>query len=136
MALRTLKKELYKPYDRILNDVLIRTAFYTGLRNSELCNIRLQDLDLEGAQYSGQRMIYVYRGKGRKDRVVGIHPSLHRALVKYLQARPATECEYLFVSDRGKKLDNGVVAQRMQRIGAYLDVRFIAHGLRHTSATW
>lgn len=137
LALKSLdESRQHRDYDRLLNKTLIQTAFYTGLRNSEICNIRLQDVDLEGQQIPGQRMIYVYRGKGRKDRQVGVPKPLYEQLKKYLAERPKTDCTYLFVSDRGNKLDNGMVSQRMQRIGKRLGIRFTPHGIRRTSATW
>jgi len=43
--------------------VLIKTLFYTGVRVSELVNIRIGDVDLERCQ------IRIQRGKGDKDRL-------------------------------------------------------------------
>ncbi len=44
--------------------VLIKALFYTGVRVSELVNIRLVDVDLDRCQ------IRINQGKGNKDRVV------------------------------------------------------------------
>jgi integrase len=54
------------PVDR----VIIGLAAYAGLRRSEIRNLNLEDLDLE------ERAIVVRQGKGRKDRIVRMHPDL------------------------------------------------------------
>ena len=55
---------------------IVRILVYTGLRRSELCNLRPENVKLH------LRQIHLI-GKGRKGRVVGIH----RSLVKELEAR-------------------------------------------------
>ena len=44
--------------------VMIKTLLYTGVRVSELINIKISDIDLDNCQ------IKVVQGKGKKDRIV------------------------------------------------------------------
>lgn len=46
----------------LLNKTIIVTLAYTGLRVSELCNLRIQDVDLANGK------IFVYLGKGKKSK--------------------------------------------------------------------
>jgi len=50
--------------------LLIETAIKTGLRRSELANLRVRDIDFEASR------LKVVNGKGAKDRVVPLHTSL------------------------------------------------------------
>lgn len=54
--------------------VIIALAAYAGLRAGEIRNLNAEDIDLEA------RSVTVRQGKGRKDRVVRIHPDLAAVL--------------------------------------------------------
>ena len=79
-------------YDVMLNTATIATIVFTGLRASELCSLRLQDIDLTN------RRLFVYLGKGKKNRSVGICNRLYSHLVEYLKVRPKTKLEQLFLT--------------------------------------
>lgn len=53
-----------KQWQKDRNKALILTFAYTGLRKSELRNLRVGDIDFE------RRLISVIQGKGQKDRVI------------------------------------------------------------------
>jgi integrase/recombinase XerD len=59
--------------------VLIKVLIFTGLRNSELAKVRLQDVDLDQCQ------IRVVPGKGGKDRSVLFPASFRGELAQYIQ---------------------------------------------------
>ena len=64
------------------------TAYSTGVRISELCNLKVQDID------SKRMVIHVHMGKGKKDRYAPLTPELLRQLRAYwLKYRPTS---YLF----------------------------------------
>ena len=73
----------------VKHKAIIATAYAAGLRISEVCGLRLADID-------SQRMrIHVRAGKGKKDRYVMLGESLLALLRQYYQAvRPPGE--YLF----------------------------------------
>lgn len=91
------------PTPKLRNVLLIELAFQTGLREQELVELELSDIDPEN------RRIQVY-GKGNKERKVFYQPSLDSLLDRYLTyVRPefyyADESPYLFVSEQSPQLN-------------------------------
>lgn len=83
-------------------DTLILAIFYqTGIRRSELINLKLADIDLRN------KMIKVL-GKGNKERMIPITVDLSFRIQSYLAKRAEIESsssvEELFVTLKGKKL--------------------------------
>jgi integrase len=73
----------------VKHKAIIVTAYAAGLRISEVCGLRLVDID------SQRKRIHVRSGKGKKDRYVMLGESLLALLRQYYQkARP--KGEYLF----------------------------------------
>ncbi len=121
-------------YDVLLNSATIATIGFTGLRASELCNLRMQDVDLIN------RKLFVYLGKGKKNRVVGICNRLYDHLVKYLEARPKANVENFFVTisssiDKPVAFNRDVLLHKVKRLVKRLDFDINLHGLRRTFAT-
>jgi integrase/recombinase XerD len=86
--------------------VIVAVLLDTGIRVSELVGLELGDVDLR------HRCIRV-RGKGRKERVVGLYPVVAKVLYRYLQvARPrfgsASHSARLFLGRRGPLTVRGV----------------------------
>lgn len=119
--------------DRAVFEVL----YSTGLRRSELCGLRLYDVD------RAKGTVHVREGKGKKDRVVPIGRRALAWLEKYLEEVRTTlagdEAEdYLFVTQRKGRLRPNTLTQ----LGAKI-VRESGHGrrwaachvFRHTAAT-
>lgn len=102
----------------------------TGLRATELCELRIQSVDLRN------RRIVVF-GKGRKERQLPIGPSTGKALWRYLQEdRPAAgPADSVFVSTIGHPLDRGALRQLLARLGEKAGVADChPHRFRHTFA--
>lgn len=105
---------------------------YSGIRNLELCGLKVDDIDL------GANHIRILGGKNKKDRIVNISPECTRTLIEYLRQYPRERNEFLFTTlVRGNRLAPGdtrkiirVLAQRA-RIGR----RVYPHLLRHSLAT-
>jgi site-specific recombinase XerD len=111
---------------------MIALLLFAGLRRSEVAAITLGDLDMENAQL-------LVRGKGAKQRVVPLTPLVIEAIREYLQCRPQTGSDHLFVSRVGGRPIAGRVTNRMlARVleEAGLDQHGITpHALRRTFAT-
>ena len=121
-------------YDVILNSATVATVGFAGLRASELCNLRLQDIDLVN------RKLFVYLGKGKKNRSVGICTRLYDYLVQYLKARPKTKLEQLFLTKSNTSgefvpLTRKTLFQKVKRLGKRVSININVHGLRRTFAT-
>jgi integrase len=85
---------------------MIVVAYKHGLRASEVCNIRVDDVDLKNGSLAVSRL----KGSLRTTQAVTEHrgePLLneHRALREWLRERPADGSEYLFISQKGGRLD-------------------------------
>ena len=112
--------------------VLDRACFYLlgegGLRISEVCELKLGDIDL-----TDRRMI-IRRAKPDNDRVVPLSPNLLEALKAYLPQRGETETDHLLVFRR-QVINKTLVGRRLRRYGRQIKVEVSPHRLRHTLAT-
>jgi integrase/recombinase XerD len=79
----------------------------TGLRISEALDLKLDDVDIE------QGVLTIRAAKFGRSRLVPLHPPTLTVLVHYLQRRKqflgARRSNYVFVSNRGTRLDIGRV---------------------------
>jgi site-specific recombinase XerD len=110
---------------------IVMLFLQSGLRVSELVNLRLTDVDFE------TREITVRQGKGRKDRVV---PLVGQALVlkAYLAVRETSpEYDNVFLARNKTSMDQRTVRYRIQKYYKEAGIRKKAsvHTLRHTFAT-
>ncbi len=110
---------------------IITTAYAAGLRVSEVCGLRIADID-------SQRMrIHVRAGKGKKDRYVMLGESLLALLRQYYKAaRP--QGEYLFPGQKpNRPLCTTSVIRVLRRVirETGLTKRVTMHTLRHCFAT-
>lgn len=76
------------------NAAMISLMFDSLLRVSELCGLRLRDVDL-------QRMAVIVTGKGNKQRVVRFGAATAERLQLWLAARPKTDSQAFFVGVGG-----------------------------------
>lgn len=114
------------------DDYLDRAWFYLlahqGLRISELCDLRMADLDLEG-----QRLV-VREGKGKRDRFAPLSATTVDVVRDYLAVRGTAQSDHLLLF-RQQKVNVTLVQTRLRRHGRAADVEVSPHRLRHTLAT-
>ena len=67
---------------------LIETAMKTGMRRSEMGNLKVEDVNLD------KNRLYVRGGKGDKDRVIPIHPDLVEGLRRLIEGRAGDESAF------------------------------------------
>jgi integrase/recombinase XerD len=111
--------------------VLVRTLYSAGLRVSELCHLRWQDVV---PITSGKAVLVVY-GKGGRQREAEISAATYRALLElYDEVRPA---DYIFCTRTGHHLDRSEVHRLLKRLAeaAGLNPQVSAHWLRHSHAS-
>jgi integrase/recombinase XerC len=124
----TLSEE---PWVAERDTAVIALLYGCGLRISEALNLARREAP------EGRSM--VIRGKGGKQRLVPVLPAVREAVAAYLRA-----CPYpllpdgpLFVGVRGKRLDPGIIQQRVRMLRGALGLPDSAtpHALRHSFAT-
>lgn len=113
----------------------IELAYGAGMRASELCGLRLRDLDPGGG-------ILYARGKGDKERVIPYIGAVRRVVDEYIREyRPALDkkgAEWLFLSRSGRQLHRETLWVILHKRGLAAGVpakRLHPHVLRHTFAT-
>ncbi len=119
------------------DQAILLTLLDTGIRCSELVQLRLEDLDLDAGR------LRVLHGKGSKQRTVSFASRCGQALLHYLGVRGNGDGP-LFLSASGHHaLKPGValrpngLKQMLRRLGRQTGLpRVHAHRFRHTFATW
>ena len=104
-----------------------------GLRVEEVAKLTMAALDLPRSQ------LFVYEGKGVKDRVVYLSNDAYKILVKYLKARPSSRAKRVFLIEKGrfkgKPIQVRGIQHRLQHYAQIAGLKVSCHQLRHTMAT-
>jgi integrase/recombinase XerD len=113
---------------------ILLTLFASGLRESELVNLKLADLDLDAG------IIRVWEGKGGRDGIAPLSPPAIEALKNYLQVRTKGECPNVFLTAgknvKGSKLTRQALFYRIRDIARLSIGRDVhPHEFRHGCAT-
>ncbi len=116
----------------VRNRLIIELALGTGLRVSEMANLKVGDLHLG----KGQNSLVVRNGKGGKDRIVSFNSRLKVLIEDYLDYR-ISDSLYLFHSERGEKMTRFGIRTVFKTIAnsAGIDSHHSIHSCRHTYAT-
>lgn len=104
------------------------TLAHTGIRTSELLNLRLSDLDFTS------RRLFIRSGKSGHERIVYLTPALLDALAHYLTHRPVTTHDHLWI-EQDQPLSTCKMRIRFQQWADAAQVPATPHRLRHTLAT-
>jgi len=115
--------------DKAMFTLMLRS----GLRVEEVANLTLNAIDFKRCK------VFVYNGKGNKDRVVYISNDALKALVNYLKVRPSTKEKKVFLVEKGTYLGKPIsvrgIQKRMEYYAKKTGVKVSCHHLRHTMAT-
>ena len=134
--------ELKKFYDIIWESdkhqdvIILKTFLYTGIRVSELINVKLTDVDFRNCQ------IRISEGKGNKDRMVPFPDTFREILSMHCKLNTSNDIKYkrtyLFESSWKKKYtDRGIrkiLAKYSKEAGFERNIS--PHKLRHFLFTW
>ena len=111
---------------------IVATLYSTGLRISELCNLKIKDID------SQNMILHVRQGKGGKDRKVQLSLFLLDILRDYYRSCYIKPTDWLFPgrSEDGK-MHTSTIQRFMQRLSreSGLNKKITPHTFRHSFAT-
>ncbi len=134
---QTERKGAGRPMSRevSLRDTAVMEMIYScGLRVSELCGLRVEDID-------ANELLVRVRGKGKKERLVPVGEPALRAIENYwvVLVSPPIGAQPVFCADT-KKIAPLTPLQLARRLKNYLaqarlDPKLTPHKLRHTYAT-
>ena len=124
---------------QLRNRAIVQVFYRCGLRNSELCNLALDDVKIDGPE---DGFIYVQLGKNSKDRFVPLDAETIAWLQKWEAIRP--ESDWYFCTLKGGQISphyiRDVFERKSKKMGIYIqDGRKKKHPhphiMRHTCAT-
>ncbi|MCB8541214.1 tyrosine-type recombinase/integrase [Faecalibacillus sp. TM498] len=129
--LKNSKTEFQKKIS-LRNITLISVMFSTGIRVSELCNIKLKDIDLL------EKKLKIF-GKGSKERILYLgNSNVVQLCQMYLTYNnTCKKNEYFFLNKFNKKLSEQTVRILLKKIESELELstHITPHMFRHTFAT-
>lgn len=113
--------------------LMIEFIYGSGLRASELLNMKVKDLNLE------KNYGFVRNGKGGKDRVIVISFIVREKIKNLIEIEKLKEENYLFISNRGRKYNIRSLqkiirnASKKAKLKDWKEIH--PHSLRHSFAT-
>jgi len=121
----------------VRNRAILEVLFSTGMRISEVVNLRREQIDKTGRVF--------IRGKGKKERFVYLTPRAQEYLKTYMEQNAQIDSPFLFVPYKGrnahqraKKISTNYLQERIKKYRGFLgiNVPVSAHGIRHAFATY
>lgn len=121
-------KSLIDGADNLKSRLIISLLYSSGLRVSELVNLKVEDLNF--SDNTG----WVRKGKGGKDRLIGLSSLLCEELKSYMESRGAGN---VYVFSREKPLTTRNIQKIIKgtRERAGISKKVTPHTLRHSFAT-
>jgi len=115
---------------KVRDRAILELLYASGMRRAEIASLDLSDVDLK------TRTMRVM-GKGRKQRLVIINRTTAAAIRDYLNVRPRSADDALFLGHTGHRLSTRHIWEIFRRIHALsgLDAKASPHVLRHSFAT-
>jgi site-specific recombinase XerD len=116
----------------IREKAMICLMAYSGMRNREICSLRVGDVDL------GSNRVTVRAGKNNKDRIINISSECTLVLIDYLKSHLRQNEDFLFTTIvRNNQLASGDLRKTLRtvakrQLGAR---RVFPHLIRHSLAT-
>lgn len=121
-------------YTGFLQRTVIQLLYYTGIRRSELIELKVQDVDLSEG-------LMKVLGKRNKERLLPLLPEIKTQLTQLLEQQKqhqiSRESEHFFVNSRGKKLSEAFVYETVKTYLSKVSTKTkrSPHVLRHSFAT-
>ena len=119
-------------FDSLRNKLIVELFYSTGIRRSELINIKIKDID-----FSNETVKVL--GKRNKERYIPLLKSVQKSLLKYIEEREEinTNQSYLFLTEKGKIMYDTLVYRVINNYFSRVSskVKKSPHIIRHSFAT-
>ena len=120
----------------VRDKAIIDFLFSTGCRVSEMCNVKMTDVNIE------KKTVFIEKGKGGKHRTTFLNAEAIVSLKAYLKTRKS-DSPYLFTYTRNYGYDRPLSKRAMEETirkiveatEPKIDKKITPHVLRHTAAT-
>ncbi|MDX2510949.1 MAG: tyrosine-type recombinase/integrase [Desulfobacterales bacterium] len=129
--LKRFYEAVWKGFNRS-HMVMLKLLLFTGIRNDELVNLTLQDVDLD------QMRLRINQGKGGKDRYVLFPRNFRGELAQYISGQQEKGAVYLFETNRLNKYTTRWVREIAKKYArkAGINKRIYPHLFRHQFLTY
>jgi len=122
-------KKILGQVNNVKHKLLLGLMYASGLRVSEVCRLRVKDLDFDND------ILWVRQGKGSKDRQTLMPKNISKILQRYVNKK--TLNDYVFENRQGRRLSERTVQkvfwQALKKSG--VKKHATCHSLRHSFAT-
>lgn len=119
-------------FESLRNKLIVELFYSTGMRRSELINLKITDLDFANETVK-------VLGKRNKDRFIPLLASVQKSLAKYIEVRGKinTNESYLFLTKKGKIIYDTLVYRVINNYFSRVSskVKKSPHIIRHSFAT-
>jgi len=119
-------------FESLRNKLIVELFYSTGVRRSELINIKIKDIDLANETVK-------VLGKRNKERYIPLLKSVQKSLIKYIEEREGinTNLSYLFLTKKGKIMYDTLVYRVINNYFSKVSskVKKSPHIIRHSFAT-
>lgn len=122
--------EFGSDFNGIRNKLIIELFYGTGMRLSELLNLKQDNIDMSKAQLK-------VLGKRNKERIIPFNKELKSRIQEYLKLKREIDSETLIINESGKKLNEKFVYNLVKMYLSQVTTieKRSPHVLRHTFAT-
>lgn len=110
--------------ENIKHKTIISLTYSTGMRVSEVCNLKIKDIDFN------RMIIYIRNAKGNKDRIVPLSLKMYDLIYEYIKNYNPNE--YLFNGQFDLKYSHRSCNEIVKK---YIGKEYHFHLLRHSNAT-
>jgi integrase/recombinase XerD len=107
--------------------LIIQLGYSSGLRISEIINLKWQDIDFD------RNIIHIKKAKGKKDRIVMLSLKVKNNLIDFTLKKEG----YVFITNRKNKYSQRSIQKIIEiaSVKASLQKKITPHTLRHSFAT-
>ena len=120
------------PYNEYPQEhIIILFLLNTGLRVSELCNLKYKDIN------TNKRRLTVTKAKGNQKRTIPLNTTAIQMIQQQtqLQQQKNIKSEYIFSNQKGNKISTRYIQMQINKAGKRAGIKVSPHLFRHTFAT-